>query len=323
MSVWVAGAVVVAGVGSAVVQGNAAKKAQAAQNAALNGQKGVDIEGTQQLAREADRQNYREQYNLLREVDPETYALLTGTNQQLAQYATPEGDVNQANADRILQSLYSENAVQSPQDIAFENTLRQRAQSQLDLGGALSPEQQAEIVRAGLEGASTTGLNAGSAATRSSVGSLVASEQLAQQQQRQSMAQELFGFATDLKNNRNSTLTGVAQAGLAGSAAKGSKLTGLANLADSRVPQVGLSGGDIANLAVGNQNQSNAVAAQRGAIGAQNAQAQGQIAAGLIGSLGSAAGYYGANRGANLSTGKYQTQTANIGRTGGGRQVAF
>lgn len=284
-------AIVAAGaIGSAVVQANAAKKAAAAQQEALKNVKGVDINQVSQQAKDADIAKYRDQFNLLNQYDPVTGEIRSTTNDQLADFAKNDSNSNDANS--ILKTLFNENANPDSTDVNFYNTLRSQAQNQLDQGGQLSPEQQAEFVRAGLEGASTTGLNAGSAATRQSVGKLLASEQLQQQQQRQQMAQQLFGFATELKNNRNQTLGNIANQNLAASQVKQNKLLALSELADSRVPDVGLSGGDIANLAVGNQNQANQVALQRGAIQAQQAQARGQITAGLIGGLTSAAGMY-------------------------------
>ncbi len=104
------------------------------------------------------------------------------------------------------------------------------------------------------------------------------------------MAQQLFGFATDLKTNRNNTLTGISGASQGASAAQFSKLFNLANLADSRVPNIGLGGGDIANLAIGNNNLENNKALQTGAINANMATAKGKSNAALIGATGSVIG---------------------------------
>lgn len=290
MGVIIAGAAIAAvgAVAGAVVSSNAAKKAAQTQADALKSVKGVDIPAVEQEAKNADVQKYKDQFDLLNQYDPVTGQLRSNTNDALNQYATNDTNANQANS--ILNTLFNENKGPDSTDLNFYNTLRTQAQGQLDQGGALSPEQQSEIVRAGLEGASTTGLNAGSAAARQSIGGLLASQVTAQQQARQQMAQNLFGFATQLKDNNNAQQQAVAQTSLAASQAQGNKLLGLANLADSRVPNVGLSGGDIANLAVGNQNQANQTALQQGAINASNAQARAQIAAGLIGGLTSAAG---------------------------------
>lgn len=280
-------------VGAAAMSANAQKKAAAAQADALKNQKGVDIPAVQQQAHDADVAKYKEQFNLLNQFDPVTGEIRSNTNDALNTYATNDTQENQANS--ILGTLFNENVAPDSKDVNFYNTLRDQAQTNLDQGGQLSPEMQAEFVRSGLEGASTTGLNAGSAATRQSIGGLLASQQLALQQKRQDMAKSLFGFATDLKSNRNQTLGNLANQNLASSTAHGNKLLNLAQLADSRVPDAGLSGGDVANLAVGNTNQANGVALQKGAIAAQNAQARGQIAAGLIGGLTSAAGSYAAS----------------------------
>jgi hypothetical protein len=289
------------------MQSNAQKKALAAQQAALDKQKPVDVEATQASAKQADLDKFKAGFEAQNQYDPVTGQIRAKTNDALSQFAS--NDTNENAANSALGALSAENLPVDSRDVQFTDTLKGQAQSALDQGGALSPEQQAEFVRAGLEGASTTGLNAGSSTTRQSIGKLLASEQLAQQEQRQNMAKNLFGFATDLKSQRNNTLSNIASNNLGASAQHGNKLLNLAQLADSRVPDVGLSGGDIANLNVANTNQANGNAMQQGAIQANNAVARGQIAAGLVGGITSAAGSFAGNYASSL--GKTPTYSNN------------
>lgn len=279
-------------VGTGLVKANAAKvaanKAADAQQHALDAQKPADINAISDQAKQADLKRYQDQFKALNEVDPVTGQIRTATNNALL--AGANGDANGSNANTILQGLFDTNNPVNPADASFAADLKAKAQQQLDLGGKLSPEAQAEFVRAGLENASSSGFNAGSSATKQGIGSLLFSQSNALEQQRNATAQQLFGFATDLNTTRNQQLLGIANTATTKSAIDQQKLLALAGLTDSRTPSIGLTGGDVANLATGNANQTNAIALQKGAIQAQQAGANGQIISGLVGNLASAAG---------------------------------
>lgn len=286
----VTGAVIAAG--AAAVAANqkkvAATRALNAQQAALDKVKGVDINAVAQDAKAQDVQKYKDQFALLSQVDPNTAAFRDAANRGLIEQAN--GDANSTNANQILQGLFDSNVKLDPADADFMAKLKAKAAQQLDLGGKLSPDQQAEFVRAGLEQSAGSGFDPSSSASRQGIGKLLASESNALELQRQNVAKELFGFATDLNTTRNQNLLGIAGAAGNKSALDQQKLLQLAALGDSRVPNVGLSGGDIANLAVGNNNQANNVTVQRGAANANYAGVNGEITAGLIGNIASAAG---------------------------------
>lgn len=307
-------AVIAAGgaVAAAKLSSDAQKKATAAQTNALNSQKGVDIPAVQTAAKQADTQKYADQFTLLNQIDPATGQLRDTTNASLNKYATNDNGQNVANG--VLNQLFSQNSNPDATNTQFYNTLRTQAQQALDQGGQLSPAQQNEFVRAGLEQASTTGSNPASSATRQGIGNLLASQSTALQQQRQTMAQQLFGFATDLKNNQNAQLTNIGNLGLQTSAANGSKLLNLAQLADSRVPNIGLNGTDVANLSVANTNQANANKIGIGQVNSQSAIANGKIMAGLVGGLTSAAsGYAGGGYSSLLGGGSAGTAPGQSG----------
>lgn len=292
-------------VGTAAVQANQQKKAAqaaetaaaqgtAAQNAALGNVKGVDIPALTEQARATDLAKYKSQFNDLNSVDPVTGEIRTAANAGLLGSVN---DQNTSNSDRILQTLFDENINVDPNDKAFYDKLKAEASRQLDLGGNLSPEQQAEFVRAGLEQGAGSGYQAGSSALKQGVGKLLASEQEALGNSRRSMAQQLFGFATNLKSTRTGELSGLAGQSRDASNSAFSKLFGLANLADSRTPDIGLSGADTANLTVANNNLENEKALQAGGIAANSANTaaqlaleRGKIASGLTGAVGSSVG---------------------------------
>ncbi len=262
----------------------AANKANDAAQAALDAQQKLDPTKISNDAYAADLAKYQQQFQALNQVDPVTGQIRTAANAGLLASASGN-DQNSTNANSILQGLFNSNNTLNPSDAAFEADLKSTAQKQLDLGGQLSPDAQAEFVRAGLENSAQSGFNGGSAATQQGVGKLLFTESNALEQQRQNMAKELFGFATDLNTTRNQNLLGIASASASKSAQDYQKLFALAQLSDSRVPNLGLSGTNIANLDVANVNQANQLATQQGAITGNNAIAQGNITAGLIGGI--------------------------------------
>lgn len=287
-------------VGTSLIAANAQKKAAQAQQSALNDVKPVDVIKVAADAKAADLDKYKNQFTLLNQVDPATGQLRDASNAGLAEsIGTSVYDKNLDQSNALLGSLFGENVNVDPNDKAFYDQLKARAASELAQGGNFSPEQQAELVRAGLEQGGQGGFAPGSSATRQGVGKLLASESESLKNSRQAMAQQLFGFASSLKDNRNNTLLNIsgAQQGAAAQAAAQrnadfSKLFSLANLADSRVPDIGLGGSDIANLAVANNNTANNVTLQKGAVQANRTAANGQIAAGLVGGLASLPGQY-------------------------------
>lgn len=267
-------------IGGAALSSRAQDKATRAANRALDAQRPVDIPATLAQAREADLAKIRDTFAA---EDPTMAGLRRSTDEQLL--SNVFGDQNTLNANQILSNLFSENVQLDPRDSAFQDRLKSEAQRQLDLGGQFSPEQQAELVRAGLEGASAAGFGAGSAAGRQSIGKLLASEQENLRRSRSDLAKDLFGFATDLQSTRNQNLLGIQGATTQAGLAEQGRLLGLANLVDARLTPVGLSGSDVANLAIGNTQQQNQLAAERARVAGEAAAGRADIANNLIGGL--------------------------------------
>lgn len=304
MSALITAAVI--GVAGAAVSANQKKvaqnKANDAQQAALDKQQSLDPAQIAKDAYSADLARYQKQFQALDSIDHTTSQIRNSSNDALLAGVTGGGDKNNVNANSILQGLFDSNNKLDPADANFSASLKAKAQQQLDLGGKLSPDAQAEFVRAGLEQSAQGGFNAGSDATKQGVGKLLFSESNALEQQRNATAKTLFGFADDLNTSRNNNLLGIAGATASKSASDYTKLLGLAQLADSRVPALGLTGANVADLSVANTNQQNQLATQQGAVTASNAQARGAITAGLIGGItssvtGALGGYAGAASG--------------------------
>lgn len=277
--------------GGAAVAANQKKvannKATDAANVALNAQKPQDPQALADQAYQQDLAKYKADFAAQQAVDPQTAQMRTAANTGLLANANGS-DANSTNANTLLQNLFDANNPVNPTDVNFENTLKAKAQGLLDLGGQLSPDAQAEFVRAGLEKTGQSGFNPASGATVNGVGNLLFTQSNALEQQRAAMAKDLFGFATDLNTTRNNQLLNIAGASSGKSVSDYQKLMGIAQLSDSRVPSLGLTGPDVAGISAGNVTQANNVALQRGGVAAANAQAAGQIAAGLTGGITSA-----------------------------------
>lgn len=283
-------AVIMAGaaVASAGAKQYAAGKAASAQKKGLDAVEGVNIADVANQAAARDIQKQKDQFAAQAATDPASAALRTTSNEGLQRAVF--GDPNEQNANTILQTLFDENINIDPNDVNFVSSLKSRAQEVLDQGGRFSGEQQAELVRAGLEQGGQAGFSAGSSATRQGVGKLLASESERLAAEREARARDLFGFATATENNRVNVLGDIGEGSLRANAQKTDQLFNIANLADERVPNIGLSGGDIANLAVSNTNLRNKVALAKAGVRAQKALATGDTIAGLAGSLGTMAG---------------------------------
>lgn len=283
-------AVAAVSAGGAAIAANQKKvalnKANDAAQVALNAQKAQDPVALANQAYAQDLAKYKADFAAMNTVDPLSGQMRTASSAGLL--ANASGDQNSTNANTILQNLFNSNNPANPTDINFEKTLKSQAQGALDLGGKLSADQQAEFVRAGLQTAGQSGFNPGSGATINGVGGLLASQSNALQLQRQAQAKDLFGFATDLNTTRNQQLLNIASGSSGKSVSDYQKLMGIAQLSDSRVPSLGLTGPDVAGLSAGNVTQANQVALQRGGVAQANAQAAGQIAAGLTGGITSA-----------------------------------
>ncbi len=299
----------------------AAGQAAAAQKTGLDAVQTVDPTKINAQAVAADRAKITNQLTALKDLDPGTAALRDTSNAGLNTTSQQAQDSN-----AILKGLFDENAALNPADANFQEQLKARAQQHLDEGGSLTPEQQAEFVRAGLEQAGTSGVGAGSAAGRQTVGKLLASEQNALQLQREAQAKDLFGFATDLQTQRNQQLLGIQGATLNADQANTAKLLNLAQLADSRTPNVGLSGTDMANLAVSNQQLLNDVALKKAGVNANLASTIGTLAANrdtavggaIAQGIGSIAGSYAGSLGAGAAGGIKTAAPTYLAKTGTG-----
>jgi hypothetical protein len=240
-----------------------------------------------QLATSADIDQVRNRLALQGAIDPAMLqarysmqdAILKGANnlgadstaQQVGQVAANEALAGVKGMDKVKEGLI---------DAALK---------ELSAGATLPPDVQAELVQTGLE---RSGMTTGKASAQGVGGQLIrqliGSAGINLQAERQKRATELAGAAQDLEASRQSILQNIFPNLSAVQLNQLQGQQGVLQQSNSMVPQVGLSGSDIANIwmaRVGATNQlaqAQADAAARGGMGVAQAW-QPAIGAGIRG----------------------------------------
>lgn len=361
-AVAVGATVAAAAVGGAVIQADAQRKAANKMKDALSNMQTPDPEALSKVWKDTDLQKYQDQFTNLRKVDPETAALqdnslktlgtMTGetagdrglgtlhdsligaksdvtANQNLINQRVGVQDANAAKiqglGDRYLAAAPDAATLAANKD--YQAQVKDRASQLLAEGGQLSPQQQAELVRAGLENAGARGMNAGSGATRQTVGRLLASESENLANSRAANSTNLFGFAqnsagadqsaqntatagaqgafgqagglfanntatvannnTQAINNRATLDTNAAQSLVQKDAQQVSRNANLLGIAQSRTPNIGPSGNDVVSLYLAKMNAKNGQAIGIANTEGQKAMAQAGMYSGALNGIAS------------------------------------
>lgn len=278
---WVAIAIAALAAAGTVAKGEAARKAAGAMKDAIGNVERIDVAKENDIARKYDEARYRGQLELQAKVDPTAAALrTTGMEKLLASLNSADDE----KALELVRKLADENGTEDPTVKAVKQKLVDDALADLNRGATLSPDFQAELVRAGLESGAKSGLgiapgSAGAQASRKLLGA--AGEQL--KQQRATAAESAVSTVANLQAARTNILTGTAAmlANLTGQQA--GKAANAAQIGYSLVPQYGLSGSDAVNIDFARLNQAQQLALASGSVEAQKRLAQGEMIAGLFG----------------------------------------
>jgi len=225
---------------------SAAKRAAAiakAQSEAYDKLKGVSTADMDKAALEQAKKNYLDQMGFLKEYSPGAHEAYRESDKALGEggkYATTATH----NAAALADASYAENA--DHKLAGSEAEAARQSEELLKLGGSLSPEMQAELMRAGFATGASVGGTAGSEATRSGMARQLASDVLKMQQTRQNMAGNLQNQAETIRQSRNANIN----AALTTASAPGAIASGYANAANhaatTRTPQGYGVGGDQA-----------------------------------------------------------------------------
>lgn len=290
-------------VGAAAYEGEAKKGAAAdaakAQTDALNGVQYLDINKLNSDALAADSAKFQNQFALQEKYDPTVANLRTqGASGVL------DGLKDNPDENSLLHQLAQAGTEDSPKRDAIINQLMDGAQTELNAGATLPPEFQQELVRSGLESTGAAGTT-GSGAAGVQARTLLGSAGIALQQQRQTQATGLLSAADSLRQNRaailSNALAGVEQAN---NAQQGRQINAF-QIGAAGVPNAGLSGADVTNLALQNTQLHNQVTLGKGNVNANLALANGaanaQMAAGIAGGVTGAIGGVGGGGGGMIS----------------------
>lgn len=248
---WVAAGLIGSSVIGGVMQNQAAKKAaEASKRTPLDIPKLIEQARVQDEARLADSLRLEKQYA------PENAALRGTVNQALQVQAEQAGKPRDYQAEFLagLQDTISRAPV---------GAVGQSVLDELKLGSALPADVQAQTVKGSLEGATAGGF-AGSAAGRGLTGRDLGLTSLAILRDRQNRALGVEDTA------RKMAAQGYLDTLSLGRQAVGqdrANLLGLASLVEARgLPEAGLSGADIANLAASENNAANQNAVNMAAL---------------------------------------------------------
>lgn len=278
------------------------KKALMKQVKAVKSLEQVDIARLKDLAATTDKENLANRLSAQKEVDPAMAALRAkGASGLLAGLEADRAGGESANA---LSAASADEADKSQDTSGLIAQLIEQARQDLAAGATLPPELQGELVRSGLESATSDSLGStgqGVAGTR--IRTLLGGAGLALKQQRQQSAQAAVSTADALKSSRQqrlSQIVGLDQSIRQGKAGRSAAATGMGQ---STLPGGGIEGSDAGNLFVDNTNFRNQIKLSLANLGGQknilNAQknigymnAGNKMAQGVLGSF-SGAGMMG------------------------------
>lgn len=275
--------------GKARAKGRSERKALENQAAALKRLKTIDLEEAKKLVSEQDKAYYIQSQEFFRQQDPELNKVreqsLALLNRELA---GGPGSTSEK-VSQGLDALYGEMLPADPELAQARTLLRQSAVRDLQLGATLEPEMQAELVRAGLEEAGTTGIGMDKAGpVTSRLGKLLGTAAFNIQSQRQARAAEALATADAVTASRANILGSLIQNAEAAREANRALATGSFAAAEAtQKPSVGLRGADLLNLQLQNLALENQRIMALGGIKAQRALSFGQERQGYISSINS------------------------------------
>ncbi len=280
--------VAAAAAGSAYAENEATQSALTEEQKAWNKVKGTDIGKTQKLAADADIAKYRQQFQAQRDIDPK-YAALRDSGANGVLDALQQDASGNSTARRSIDALEASSNKNTPAEQSVIEGLLKRAKSDLDAGATLPPEFQAELVRSGFAQAGAAGAPTnGDGGTGTQVRTLLGSAGINLQNQRTQEATLAAGSAGEIQSRRSQILGGLAQLDNNLRSSQFDRAFGASKLGSGSVPNVGLTGADVANLSLNNDALENRRQLALGGINANRALAQGKANSSYIAAGGQA-----------------------------------
>jgi hypothetical protein len=281
---------VAAGVYGAVAKKAAADKAAVAQNRALTKSERVlndelNLNKVNDAFLRAERARLDNRKALQEEFDPELARVRElGAKQILAE---AEKDPASLDSSRTVRAIMDENLKEDPRLKTLRDNLLTRGIAESTAGATLSPEYQAELVRAGLTGTAGSGISQGKAQVGGSVARVLGRAGVDLQAQRDQTAQQIAGTVGNLDRNRARILESVFPA--VAQQEQNLRVRGAQNMsfADQMAPEGGLTGKEGANLQIQRGQTLINFRQKKGQIAAQKAIAAGDANAAMAKSIGS------------------------------------
>lgn len=277
-----------AAIGGAVLKGGAARKAANARKDALNKMELIDLGKTQEIALAADKERFKNQIALQKELDPTLAAIREGGAKGVLDTLYTEQDKQ---AEALGTKLYEETKEDTPGMQALKEKLLEDANADLARGAELPPEFQAELVRTGLEKAGKAGFAPGAEGMAGRTArEMLGAGGLALKEARRKAAVESATGVQNMNATRASILSRVIPTLNSITAARAQR-AGLAfGLAEGAMPEAGLSGAEMANLDLARIKQQNDKMKALGGVAAEKAIAEGEMWASILSAGGSMAG---------------------------------
>jgi len=257
--------------------------------------KELDPNRLDQIAVEYDTRQLERRQEFLQKYEPELYQLREASKQQLLAQATRTKGQDPSHI--LAGKLFNEVREEDPRLRAMKESLIDRAQEDINAGAKLSPEFQAELVRAGLDAGSQAGIGFSKGAIGGGVARVLglAGEQL--KQQRNAEAVNLTNAAQNLATARTNILASVFPKLRDLETADRNESVQNFLLTERNTPNVGLSGADAVNAhltktnaRIGGIQQYSNIAQQRKMAHSQERISIANDTANLIGDIASVYG---------------------------------
>ena len=282
-----------AGVYGAAAKKSAADKAATAQNRALTKSERVleqelNLNKVNDQFLRAERDRLENRKALQEEFDPELARVRKLGAQQIL--AEAEKDPNSLDSSRTVRAIVDENLKEDPRLKTLRDNLLTRGIAESTAGATLSPEYQAELVRAGLTKTAGSGISQGKDQVGGSVARVLGEAGIQLQARRDQTAQQIAGTVQGIDATRSSILSSVFP--IVSAQEQNLRVRGAQNMtfADQMAPEGGLTGKEGANLQIQKGQTLINFKQKRGQIAAQKAIAAGEAKAAIGSSVASGVG---------------------------------
>lgn len=221
----------------------------------------------------ADQERARNRLALQAEIDPSLATARTVSEQKLLDQLNGIGS---AESDKVAAATAKEALAGTPGMEEIKRKLIDSALEEINLGAKLPSDVQAELMQAGLQrtGQTTGNTNAGQGSVGSSIlNQVLGTAGLNLRAQRQTQAAALATSAGNLEKQRQDILQNLFPRLQAQQMGNMQATTNVFQTADQALPQVGLSGGDVANIWLSRVGAINSLSAQKSQVQTQAALA--------------------------------------------------